>query len=52
MSMGVLARLELGLLAGHKEPSAMRTIRAARVGRESLQSGNEAFMVYSLAKSK
>ena len=30
----------------------MRTIRAARVGRESLQSGNEAFMVYSLAKSQ
>ena len=30
----------------------MGTIRAARVGRESLQSGNEAFMVYSLAKSQ
>lgn len=52
MSMGVLARLEIGLLGGHKETSAIRTIQAARAGRESLQSGNEAFMVYSIAKSQ
>ncbi len=52
MTMGVLARLELGILTGHKERGAMRTIRSARAGRESLQSGNEAFMVYSLAKAQ
>ncbi len=52
MSMGVLARLELGILGGHKEPDVMAAIRAARRGRESLLSGNEAFNVYSLARSQ
>ena len=52
MSIGVLARLELGILGGHKEADVMRTIRKARSGRESLLSGNEAFTVYSLARSQ
>ena len=52
LSIGVLARLELGILGGHKEADVMRTIRAARRGRESLLSGNEAFTVYSLARSQ
>ena len=52
LSIGLLARLELGILGGHKEADAMRTIRSARRGRESLLSGNEAFTVYSLARSQ
>ena len=52
LSIGVLARLELGILGGHKDAVAMRSIRQARGGRESLLSGNEAFTVYSLARSQ
>ncbi len=52
LSIGALARLELGILGGHKEAEAMRVIHAARHGRESLLSGNEAFTVYSLARSQ
>ena len=51
-SIGVLARLELGILQGHKEREVMSTIRSARRGRESLLSGNEAFTVYSMARSQ
>jgi hypothetical protein len=47
-----LARLELIILGGHKQSHTMRAIRAARAGRESLLSGNEAFTVYSLARSQ
>ena len=47
-----MARLELMLLGGHKEPEVMAAIRAARSGRESLLSGNEAFTLYSLARSQ
>ena len=49
LSIGILARLELGILAGHKEANVMRAIRKARTGRESLLSGNEEFTVFSLA---
>ena len=52
LSIGVLARLELGILRGHKERNVMAAIHAARRGRESLLSGNEAFTVYSLARSQ
>ncbi len=52
MSIGVMARLELAILGGHKDAGAMRSIRNARRGRESLLSGNEAFTVYSLARSQ
>ena len=52
LSIGVLARLEMGILGGHKEAGVMRAIRQARAGRESLLSGNEAFTVYSLARSQ
>jgi O-methyltransferase len=52
LSIGLLARLELGILGGHKDAGVMRTIRAARAGRESLLSGNEAFTVYSIARSQ
>ena len=52
LSIGLLARFELALLGGHKDPSAMATIRAARSGRESLLSGNEAWMLYSIARAQ
>ncbi len=52
LSIGVLARLELGILKGHKDHEVMAAIRSARRERESLLSGNEAFTVYSLARSQ
>ena len=48
----MLARLELMLLGGHKEPAAVATIRSARSGRESLLSGNEAFTLFSMARAQ
>ena len=47
-----MARIELALLAGHKQPDQIAKLRNARLGRESLLSGNEAFTVYSLARSQ
>lgn len=52
LSIGLLARLELAFLAGHKEPDVLARIRGARRGRESLLSGNEAFTLYSLARAQ
>ena len=52
LSIGLLARLELALLAGHKQPGTLANVRRARSGRESLLSGNEAFMLYSLAAAQ
>ena len=52
LSIGLLARLELGILRGHKDAEIMAAIRSARRSRESLLSGNEAFTVYSLARSQ
>lgn len=52
MTIGLMARIELALLAGHKQPSQIAQLRGARHGRESLLSGNEAFTVYSLARSQ
>lgn len=52
LSIGVLARLELAIMAGHKDRGVMRTIAKVRRGRESLLSGNEAFTVYSVARAQ
>ena len=52
MTIGLMARLELALLAGHKQPGHMAQLKSARRGRESLLSGNEAFTVYSLARAQ
>ncbi len=52
MTIGIMARLELALLAGHKQSHHIADVRKARRGRESLLSGNEAFTVYSLARSQ
>ena len=52
LSIGLLARLELAFLAGHKQRHVLADIKAARNGRESLLSGNEAFTVFSLARAQ
>ena len=52
LSIGLLARLELAFLAGHKEPDVLAAIKTARSGRESLLSGNEAFTLYSVARAQ
>ena len=52
MTIGIMARIELALLAGHKQSHHMADVRKGRAGRESLLSGNEAFTVYSLARSQ
>lgn len=52
MSLGLLARMELALLTGHKEAGVISTLKAARKGRESLLSGNEAFTVFSIARAQ
>lgn len=52
LSIGLLARLELAILSGHKNPAVMKMIRGVRRGRESLLSGNEAFTVFSLARAQ
>ncbi len=52
MTIGILARLDLALLSGHKQPHHMIEIRKALRGRESLMSGNEIFTVYSLARTQ
>ena len=52
LSIGLLARLELAFLAGHKERHVLSAIKAARGQRESLLSGNEAFSLYSIARAQ
>ena len=52
LSIGLLARLELAFLSGHKEAATLASIRLARRGRESLLSGDEAFTVCSLARAQ
>ncbi len=51
-AMGVLARAQLAGLGGHKERDVLRLIRRVRQQRESLLSGNEAFLVHSLARAQ
>lgn len=52
LSIGLLARIELAFLAGHKDAGVLAAIRQARSGRELLLSGNEAFNVFSLARAQ
>lgn len=51
-TIGLLARIELLLLAGHKCPSLMATLRECRRDAESLLTGNELFVLYSLARAQ
>ena len=52
LSIGMLARLELAFLRGHKERHVLQAIKDARRSRESLLSGNEAFTLFSLARAQ
>ncbi len=51
-TLGVMSWLELAILSGHKDGDVLAEIRAARRGRESLLSGNEALTVFSLARAQ
>lgn len=51
-TIGLLARVELMLLAGHKDAAVISTLRECRGGSESLLTGNEAFLRYSLARAQ
>jgi O-methyltransferase len=52
LTVGVLARMELFIMGGHKRSEPLDVIRQVRSERESLLSGNEAFMIYSLAAAQ
>lgn len=52
LTVGTLATVELAILGGHKQPAPMQLIRRVRRERESLLSGNEAFMIHSLARAQ
>ena len=52
LTIGSLARIELAILGGHKQKSMMQVIHRVRGERESLLSGNEAFMIHSLARTQ
>ncbi|MDZ4778846.1 MAG: TylF/MycF/NovP-related O-methyltransferase [Planctomycetia bacterium] len=51
ISIGTVATLELLGLVGHKDPAIVRLIRQVRRERRWLVTANEAFLVYSLARS-
>lgn len=51
-TIGLLARLELFVLSGHKDAETIATLRRCRRGSESLLSGNEAFLLYALARAQ
>lgn len=52
LSIGALARFEILLLSGHKDPRAVEALRRARRGSESLLTGNETFLLHSLAATQ
>ena len=52
LTLGFLTRLELAIMAGHKDTEILAAIKLGRRGRESLLSGNEAFTLFSLARTQ
>ncbi|TLU74253.1 TylF/MycF/NovP-related O-methyltransferase [Lichenicoccus roseus] len=52
VTVGTLSRVELVIMGGHKQRSRLDIIRRVRSERESLLSGNEAFMITSLAAAQ
>jgi len=52
LTIGLFAQLELLLLKGHKDRSTLTTIRRSRREAESLLTGNEAFLLHSLATAQ
>ena len=52
LTIGTFARLELLILSGHKDRTALRKIQRCRREAESLLTGNEAFLLYSMARAQ
>ena len=52
LSIGLLARFELMILSGHKEPGLVSRLHEARARGESLLTGNEAFLLHALARAQ
>jgi len=52
LTIGVFAQLQLLILRGHKDHETLSLIRRCRRGAESLLTGNEAFLLYSLARAQ
>jgi O-methyltransferase len=52
LTIGVFARLELMILGGHKNLETLSRIKRCRKDAESLLTGNEAFLLYSLAQAQ
>ena len=52
LTVGVLSRVELVIMGGHKQRPRLDIIRRVRRERESLLSGNEAFMICSTAAAQ
>src|SRR5579863_7790867 len=52
LTIGVFARLELLILSGHKDRATLHKIRLCRRDAESLLTGNEAFLLCSLARAQ
>ena len=52
LTVGLFARLELLILDGHKSRVTLNKIRRCRSRAESLLSGNEAFLLHSLAAAQ
>ena len=50
--LGLMFRLELAILGGHKDRATLLAIKAARRGRESLLSANEAFTLHAIARAQ
>lgn len=50
--MGAANRLQMLLLAGHKSPHALRSIRRARSGIECLLSADEAFVLHAIGHAQ
>ncbi len=52
LTVGTLSRVELVIMGGHKQRPRLDVIRRVRRERESLLSGNEAFMICSTAAAQ
>jgi O-methyltransferase len=52
LTIGIFARLELLILKGHKNHTTLAKIRRCRRHAESLLTGNEAFLLHSLAHAQ
>jgi hypothetical protein len=50
--MNIVAWVDFAMLGGHKDPETLESLRRVRRDRESLLSGNESFMVHSVARAQ